>query len=96
MNKTIGIFEAKTKFSEICELVASTGREIMVTRRGKSIVRIVPVLEDTGQASGATAGVLDRLKENEAAYGKASRMESDFPDVWQQRVSKADSPLGDE
>jgi len=96
MNKTIGIFEAKTKFSELCEQVATTGREIVVTRRGKSLVRIAPVAEDTGHDSRAPAGVLDRLRENEAAYGKAARMKFDFPDVWQHRISKPDSPLEDE
>ncbi len=96
MNKTVGIFEAKTKFSELCEQVARTGKEIVVTRRGKSVVRIVPVVADAGQDHAAPAGVLDRLRENEALYGKAGRMKQDFPDVWQARVSKAASPLDNE
>ena len=31
----IGLFEAKTKFSEICERIAAGGEAIVVTRRGK-------------------------------------------------------------
>lgn len=96
MNKTIGIFEAKTRFSELCEQVAKTGKEIVVTRRGKSVVRILPAVADAGQDPVAAAGVLDRLRENETLYGKASRMKQDFPDVWLTRVSKADSPLDGE
>jgi prevent-host-death family protein len=41
--KTIGLFEAKTKFSEICEKVAAKGVPVLVTRRGKPLVRIDPV-----------------------------------------------------
>jgi len=44
--KTIGIFEAKTKLSEICEEVARSGQSVIVTRRGKPLVRIDPVKED--------------------------------------------------
>ena len=43
--QTIGIFEAKTKLSEICEQVARTGVGVVVTRRGKPLVRIDPVPE---------------------------------------------------
>ena len=44
--KTIGIFEAKTKLSEICEEVARSGQSVIVTRRGKPLVRIDPVKQD--------------------------------------------------
>ena len=45
MKKTIGLFEAKTKLSEICERVAETRQAVTVTRRGKPLVRILPVDE---------------------------------------------------
>ena len=32
--KTVGIFEAKTKLSEICDEVARSGVGVVVTRRG--------------------------------------------------------------
>jgi len=44
--KTVGIFEAKTKLSEICEEVAQSGQSVLVTRRGKPLVRIDPVASD--------------------------------------------------
>lgn len=44
--KTVGIFEAKTKLSEICDEVARSGRSVVVTRRGKPLVRIDPIQAD--------------------------------------------------
>jgi prevent-host-death family protein len=41
--KTVGIFEAKTRLSEICDEVARSGQSVVVTRRGKPLVRIDPV-----------------------------------------------------
>jgi prevent-host-death family protein len=39
---TVGIFEAKQKFSELVER-ASKGEEIIITRRGKEQARLVPM-----------------------------------------------------
>ena len=44
--KTISLFEAKTRLSEICEEVSSQGQPVLVTRRGHPIVRIEPVASD--------------------------------------------------
>lgn len=41
--KAIGLFEAKTKFSEICARVAAQGEAVVVTRRGAPLVRIEPI-----------------------------------------------------
>lgn len=41
--KAIGLFEAKTKFSEVCEAVATKGEAVVVTRRGEPLVRIEPI-----------------------------------------------------
>jgi prevent-host-death family protein len=41
--RTVGIFEAKTKLSEICDEVARTRKSVVVTRRGRPLVRIGPV-----------------------------------------------------
>ena len=43
--KMVGVFEAKTRLSEICEAVASSGEPVTVTRRGKPLVRIDPLEE---------------------------------------------------
>ena len=40
--KTVGLFEAKQKLSELVER-ASTGEQIGITRRGKLTAMIVPV-----------------------------------------------------
>lgn len=41
--KILGVFEAKTKFSEVCDDVARTGQSVLVTKRGHPLVRIDPV-----------------------------------------------------
>ena len=43
--KTVGLFEAKTKLSEICEEVARTRIPVTITRRGTALVCIEPVVE---------------------------------------------------
>ena len=45
--RTVGIFEAKAKLSEICDEVARSGRSVVVTRRGKPLVKIDPVADDS-------------------------------------------------
>jgi len=44
MNKPVGSFEAKTHFSELLER-AEHGEEIVITRRGKPVARLVPMAE---------------------------------------------------
>ena len=46
--KTLGIYEVKTKMSEICEAVKETREPVLVTKRGRPLVRIEPV-EDAGK-----------------------------------------------
>jgi prevent-host-death family protein len=41
--RAVGLFEAKTKLSEICERVARSGQSVVITRRGKPLVRIEPL-----------------------------------------------------
>lgn len=53
--ETIGIFEAKTKFSEICERVSKSQEPVLVTRRGMPIVRIDPVPDTEGKSDIWTA-----------------------------------------
>ena len=43
--KTIGIFEAKTTLSAICDEVARNLEPVTVTRRGKPLVYIEPIRE---------------------------------------------------
>ncbi len=41
--KDVGIFEARTKLSELCDAVHRTGESVLITKRGKPYVRIVPL-----------------------------------------------------
>jgi prevent-host-death family protein len=54
---TVGTFEAKTKLSELLDRVEK-GEEIVITRRGKEIARIVPA---SARAAGKKATVEDLL-----------------------------------
>ena len=47
--KALGVFEIKTRLSQVCEEVARTKEGVLVTKRGKPFVRIVPLSqEETG------------------------------------------------
>ena len=48
--KALGLFEVKTRLSELCQEVAETGESVMVTKRGKPLVRIVPLTADAERA----------------------------------------------
>jgi prevent-host-death family protein len=41
--ETIGLFETKTRLSQICDTVARSRQPVTVTRRGQPLVRIVPI-----------------------------------------------------
>jgi len=64
----IGLFEAKTKFSEICEQVAAKGKAIIVTRRGKPLVKIGPISE----ANTKPSSVWDRRAKYERRHGRVT------------------------
>ena len=42
--KTIGAFEAKNRLSELLE-AAENGEEIMITKHGRPVARLVPIVE---------------------------------------------------
>lgn len=68
----IGLFEAKTKFSEICEQVAANGEAIIVTRRGKPLVKIGPI----SQGKSKPSSVWDLRRKYEKQHGPLTE---DFP-----------------
>lgn len=45
MVEKFGMFDAKTRFSEIVEQVATTGQPVTITNRGRPTVEIVPCRE---------------------------------------------------
>lgn len=59
---TVGAFEAKTKFSELLDRV-ERGEEIVVTRHGKTVARIVPDTagEEAAQRKAQAAEALARI-----------------------------------
>jgi prevent-host-death family protein len=62
--KSLGLFEARNRLSEVCEQVASTGEPCLVTRRGRPLVRIVPVEAEGGDSVWST------LEESRSRYGR--------------------------
>ncbi len=68
---TIGLFEAKTKLSELCEQVAKRREPVLITRRGQPLVRIEPI----GPGKGTKSSVWDARREWERRSG---RLEEEF------------------
>ena len=52
----VSIYDAKAQFSRICEGVAATGTEVVVSRHGKPLVRIIPFEPARGFVFGAAKG----------------------------------------
>ncbi len=71
--KTLGIFEIKTRLSQVCEEVAQTGESVLVTRRGEPLVRIDPLSRETAGHS----PVWEARERHEAEYG----VYEDLPEV---------------
>lgn len=84
----MGLFEAKNRFSGVCAEVAESGEPLIVTRRGKPFVCIVPVTE-----AGESTSVWDSVEESAAKYGPLPEgLELPPRDVRQMRPD----PLGDD
>jgi prevent-host-death family protein len=62
--KTLGLFEAKNRLSEVCEQVAATSEPVVITRHRKPLVQIVPI-----QDSEMKESVWDSVEESNARYG---------------------------
>jgi prevent-host-death family protein len=43
MSMIVGLFDAKTRLSELVEQVTQGGDDIVITRRGKAVARLVPI-----------------------------------------------------
>lgn len=61
--KMMGLFEVKNRFSEVCDDVATKGVPCVVTRRGKPLVKIIPIEEEK-------ESVWSTVAESQAKYGK--------------------------
>jgi antitoxin (DNA-binding transcriptional repressor) of toxin-antitoxin stability system len=90
VSEKIGIFEAKSKLSELCSKVAESGAEYVITRRGRAIARIVaPCPEEHGEET----GILSRMRRTEQESGPIPADDPDFPEVWNERWGCTPSPL---
>lgn len=89
MKATIGIFEAKTKLSEICSEVEERGAQYVITRRGRAVAKIVPIEQEK---PGQEKGIRARMRRSIEMHGQISGEEPEFPDVWLARKgSRSDS-----
>jgi prevent-host-death family protein len=61
--REVGVLEAKTHFSAIADEVAREGSEVVVTRHGKPLVRIVPIQQHTAQSRREAAERLLALRD---------------------------------
>lgn len=80
---TIGAFEAKTKFSELLDRV-ERGEEVVVTRHGKTVARIVPEAFPDAEA------------ERKAREAKAAEIKAEFVRVREMLRSEGVSLTRDE
>ncbi len=85
--KMVGIFEAKTKFTALCEEVVRTGLPTLVQKRGQPLVMISPA--PAGLISGR-ADILSDLREWESSHDQGR---GDFPEVWKMRGAVSGNPL---
>ncbi len=70
--KTVGIFEAKTKFSEIVTLVEN-GESVIVTRRGKAILQMNPIAQDREAGVREAAQELLKMRQENKLNGLTIR-----------------------
>ena len=63
---TVGAFEAKTKLSELLDMV-ERGEEVTITRHGEPVAKLVPVRAVDEQAR--LRALIDEIKETRAASG---------------------------
>ena len=68
--ESFALYDAKNRLSELCNKVTETGEPCVISRRGRPIVKIVPI-DDPERAD----SVWDTLEEAQAKYGQ---MDADF------------------
>ncbi len=78
--KSVGIFEAKIRFSGICDEIAKSGIPMAVSRRGQPLVVISPVPTEI------LSGREDIITEVARWQAVAGNDGDDFPDVWEERT----------
>ena len=59
MTNTLSAAEFKATCLEVLDRVARTGRGVVVTKRGKPVARVVPLVNRPDQIVGAMKGTVD-------------------------------------
>ena len=67
--RTIGAFEAKTKFSELLSRVAETGAEFVITKHDRPLARLVPATKLHSHEEAAKAVVEWRQRRKRCRLG---------------------------
>nr|WP_294512385.1 type II toxin-antitoxin system prevent-host-death family antitoxin [uncultured Rhodopila sp.] len=67
--ETVTLFDAKNRLSSLIDRVED-GQEVTITRRGKPVARLVPVIPEANRARDAVAK-LHALRESIAAGGES-------------------------
>ena len=67
MTITVGAFEAKTKLSELLDKVEA-GEEVVITRRGKEVARLVASVADRGDRSRVMAAEIMAISNQAGAH----------------------------
>jgi len=75
MQTSIGAFEAKTHLSQLLER-AMQGEEILITRRGKAVAKIVPIGPTEDLESAKAAGLRIR------SLAKEMKLDQSFANDW--------------
>ena len=65
MSTIFGLFEAKNRLSELVER-AARGEEIVITRRGEEVARLVPALKPDAQAQGRA--LVQRIRQSREGH----------------------------
>jgi prevent-host-death family protein len=68
MSMTVGLFDAKTRLSELVEHVAKGGDDIVITRRGKAVARLVPI-DESSEVERSLALLLAARESSKAGSG---------------------------
>lgn len=63
--ESFALYDAKNRLSELCNKVTETGEPCLISRRGRPIVKIVPVGDPE-----ETDSVWDTVEEAQTKYGK--------------------------
>jgi prevent-host-death family protein len=69
MTTEVGIFEAKTRLSELVEQVSARGEEIVITKRGRPVARLLPTASQESAVETALALLLAAREASVAGAG---------------------------